>query len=220
MRRSPCRWASHLDDFWEDEDGHMWMRMPSCLARTSTSTGTSLAEGSCGATRSAAAFSCLLEGERGIGEVYPLTQRQAIVTSVYGSFHKNFLSLVSCSRCSHLEIWCIISLWPRIWQSRVRSTENWTANADTSSAVVKPANGIDESAAFVVGYSMVPLMKSSRAKPGSFEDRSWDGSSCARTVCPFFRNALSHAAPLFSDVAGRFDAPCIVNPISHQKKKN
>ena len=86
-----------------------------------------------------------------------------------------------------------------------------TADADTSSAVVKPAKGID------VRYGMVPLMKSSRAKPGSFEDRSWDGSSCARTVCPFFRSALSHAAPFFSDVAGRFDAPCIVNPISHQE---
>ena len=72
-----------------------------------------------------------------------------------------------------------------------------TANADTSSAVVKPAKGIDESAAVVVGYGMVPLMKSSRAKPGSFEDRSWDGSSCARTVCPFFRSALSHAASFF-----------------------
>ena len=75
-----------------------------------------------------------------------------------------------------------------------------TANADTSSAVVKPAKGIDESAAVVVGYSMVPLMKSSRAEPGSFEDRSRDSSSCARTVCPFFRSALS----FFSDVAGRF----------------
>ena len=31
-----------------------------------------------------------------------------------------------------------------------------TANADTSSAVVKPAKGIDESAAVVVGYGMVP----------------------------------------------------------------
>ena len=91
-----------------------------------------------------------------------------------------------------------------------------TANVDTSSAVVKPAKEIDESAAHVVGYGMVPLMKSSRAKPGSFEDRSRDISSCARTVCPFFRSALSHAAPFFFDVAGRF-APCIVNPISHQK---
>ena len=25
-----------------------------------------------------------------------------------------------CSRCPHLEIFCIISFWPRIWQSRVR----------------------------------------------------------------------------------------------------
>ena len=81
---------------------------------------------------------------------------------------------------------------------------------------MKPAKEIDESAAVVVGYGMVPLMKSSRAKPGSFDDRSPDSSSCARTVCPFFRSALSHAAPLFSDVAGCF-APCIVNPISHKK---
>ena len=92
-----------------------------------------------------------------------------------------------------------------------------TANADKSSAAVKLAKRIDELAAVVVGYGMVPLTKSSRAKPGSFEDRSRDSSSCARTVCPFFRSALSHAAPFFSDVAGRF-APCIVNPISHQKK--
>ena len=46
--------------------------------------------------------------------VSPLTQRQAeqppleaepgaIVMSVYGGFQKNFLSCVSCSRCSHLE---------------------------------------------------------------------------------------------------------------------
>ena len=78
-----------------------------------------------GATRGAA--------ERGAGEcvflVYPLTQKQAvqpgraelgaIVMSVYGGFQKNFLSWISCSRCSHLEKWCIISLWTRIWQSRV-----------------------------------------------------------------------------------------------------
>ena len=95
-----------------------------------------------------------------------------------------------------------------------------TANADTLSAVVKPAKGIDESATVVVGYDMVSLMKSSRAKLGSFEDRSWDSSSCARTACPFFRSALSHAAPFFSDVAGRFDAPCIVNPISHPKNND
>ena len=43
------------------------------------------------------------------------------------------------------------------------------ANADTSSAVVKPAKGIDESATVVVGYGMVPLMKFSHAKLGSFE---------------------------------------------------
>ena len=71
-----------------------------------------------------------------------------------------------------------------------------TANADTSSAV----------------------MKSSCAKPGGFEDRTRDISSCARTVCPFFfRSVLSHAAPFFFDVAGRF---CTVHcqTISHQKK--
>ena len=38
-------------------------------------------------------------------------------------------------------------------------------------------------------------------------------------VCPFFRIAFSHAAPFFSDVAGRF-AQCIVNPISHQKTRS
>ena len=79
---------------------------------------------SLGFTWGAAASSWLLGGERG-GEcvllVYPLTQRQAeqppvgaelaaIVTSVYGGFRKNFLSWVSCSRCSHFEIWCIISV--------------------------------------------------------------------------------------------------------------
>ena len=36
-----------------------------------------------------------------------------------GGLKKNFLSWVSCSRCSHSEIWSIISLWPHIWQSRV-----------------------------------------------------------------------------------------------------
>ena len=40
--------ASHPGDFWEDEDGDMWMRLPSgpwcCLARTRTSAGTSLAD--------------------------------------------------------------------------------------------------------------------------------------------------------------------------------
>ena len=30
---------------------------------------------------------------------------------------EEFLFVGSCSRCSHLEIWCIISLWPRIRQS-------------------------------------------------------------------------------------------------------
>ena len=34
--------------------------------------------------------------------------------SVFGGFQKNFLSRFSCSRCSHLEILCIITLWPRI----------------------------------------------------------------------------------------------------------
>ena len=59
-----------------------------------------------------------------------LTQRQAelppvgaepgaVVTSLHGGFQKNFLSWVSWSRCSHLEIWYIISLCPRIWESRV-----------------------------------------------------------------------------------------------------
>ena len=75
-------------------------------------------------TWGAAAFYWLLGGERGAGEcvflVYPLTQQAepppvgaepgAIVTSVCGGFLKNFLSWVSCSRCSHLEIWCIISV--------------------------------------------------------------------------------------------------------------
>ena len=70
----------------------------------------------------------LLPGcERGTGEcvflVYPLTQRQAeqppvvaepgaIVMSVYGGFHKNLFSSVSGSRCSHPEMWCLISLSP------------------------------------------------------------------------------------------------------------
>ena len=62
--------------------------------------------------------------------VYPLTQRQAelppvgaepgaVVTSLHGGCQKNFLSWVSCSRCSHLGIWCINSLCPRIWESRI-----------------------------------------------------------------------------------------------------
>ena len=39
-------------------------------------------------------------------------------TSVYEASVKNFLSWVSCSRCSRLEILCIVSLWPCIWQLR------------------------------------------------------------------------------------------------------
>ena len=59
------------------------------------------------------------------GTVPVVVQRQvprqgtglSLVTSVYGGFKKNFLSWASSSRSSHLEIWCIISLRPRIWQS-------------------------------------------------------------------------------------------------------
>ena len=98
------------------DDGH-------CSARTSTSTATSPVRARTGRAWSAAASSWLRGGERGAGEwvflFYPLTQRQAvqplvwaepgaIVTSVHGGFQMNFISCVSCSRCSHLEIWCII----------------------------------------------------------------------------------------------------------------
>ena len=62
-----------------------------------------------------------------------------------------------------------------------------TANADTSSAVVKPVEEVDESAAVVVGYVMVPLMKSSRAKPGRFEDRSGVQERFARFSAARFR---------------------------------
>ena len=43
-----------------------------------------------------------------------------------------------------------------------------TNNDDKSSAVVKPAKEIDESASVVVGYGMKSLMKSSSEKLGSF----------------------------------------------------
>ena len=36
--------------------------------------------------------------------------------SVYGGHWNNFMSLV-CTRCLHVEIWCIIPLRPCIWQS-------------------------------------------------------------------------------------------------------
>ena len=68
-----------------------------------------------------------------------------------------------------------------------------TGKADTSLAVVKLAKEIDESAAVCRRLRHGAPDEVSRAKLGSFKDRSLDVSSCARTVCPFFRSALSLA---------------------------
>ena len=76
-----------------------------------------------------------------------------------------------------------------------------TANADTSSGRCEAREGDRR-----VGGSCRRLRHGAPdevfpRKAGSFEDRSWDGSSCARTVCPFFSQRAFACCVIFLDVS-------------------
>ena len=58
-----------------------------------------------------------IPGGAGAGDMLSLDSSSCVSLRV--AFRKISCSSL-CSRCPHLETWCIISLWPRIWQSRVR----------------------------------------------------------------------------------------------------